>query len=83
MNTKKKEELDKIIEEENLKSEETYAFIKKSFDRGNIEENGTDIVNILPQMSRFTVDNDRAKKKQRVLDKLVEFFEKFFSITSK
>ena len=83
MNTKKKEELDKIIEEENLKSEETYAFIKKSFDRGNIEENGTDVVNILPQMSRFTVDNDRAKKKQRVLDKLVEFFEKFFSITSK
>ena len=82
MNTKKKEELDKIIEEENLKSEETYAFVKKAFDRGNVEENGTDVVNILPQMSRFTADNDRTKKKQRVLDKLIEFFDKFFSITN-
>ena len=83
MNIKKKEELDKIIEEENLKSEETYNFIRKAFDRGNVEENGTDVVNILPQMSRFTADNDRAKKKQRVLDKLLDFFDKFFSITGK
>ena len=83
MNSKKKEELDKIIEEEGLKGEETYEFIRKSFDRGSIEENGTDVVNILPQMSRFSVDNDRAKKKQRVLDKLIEFFDKFFSITGK
>ncbi len=81
MNSKKREELDKIIEEENLKSDETYEFIRKSFDRGNIEENGTDIVNILPQMSRFSVDNDRAKKKQKVLDKLIEFFDRFFNIT--
>ena len=64
-------------------SEETYAFVKKAFDRGNVEENGTDVVNILPQMSKFTADNDRSKKKQRVLDKLIEFFDKFFSITSK
>lgn len=83
MNTKKKEELDRIIEEENLKSDETYEFIRKSFDRGNVEENGTDIVNVLPQMSRFSADNDRTVKKQRVLDKLVEFFDKFFSITGK
>lgn len=83
MNSKKKEELDKIIEEEGLKGEETYEFIRKSFDRGSIEENGTEVVNILPQMSRFSVDNDRAKKKQRVLDKLIEFFDKFFSITGK
>ena len=83
MNSKKKEELDRIIEEEGLKGEETYEFIRKSFDRGSIEENGTEVVNILPQMSRFSVDNDRAKKKQRVLDKLIEFFDKFFSITGK
>ncbi len=81
MNSKKHEELDKIIEEENLKSDETYEFIRKSFDRGNIEENGTEVVNILPPMSRFSADNDRAKKKQKVLDKLIEFFDKFFSIT--
>ncbi len=83
MNTKKQEELDKIIAEENLKSDETYEFIRKSFDRGGIEENGTEVVNILPPMSRFSVDNDRAKKKQRVLEKLIEFFDKFFNISSK
>lgn len=81
MNTKKKEELDTIIKEENLNSEETYEFIRKSFNKGNIEENGTDIVDILPMMSRFSKDNDRFKKKQKVIDKLLEFFDKFFNIT--
>ncbi len=81
MNTKKKEELDIIIAEENLNSDETYEFIRKSFDRGNVEENGTDVVNILPQMTRFSSDNDRSIKKQRVLDKLMDFFDKFFSVT--
>ena len=71
------------IETHDMKVDETYVFIRKAFDRGNVEENGTDVVNILPQMSRFTADNDRAKKKQRVLDKLTEFFNKFFSITGK
>lgn len=82
INSKKHEELDKIIDEENLKREETYELIRKSFDRGNIEENGTDIVNILPQMSRFSADNDRAKKKNSVIAKLLEFFNKFFSISN-
>ncbi len=82
MNAKKKEELDRIIKEENLNSDETYEFIRKSFDRGNIEENGTDIVNILPQMSRFSIDNDRAKKKNIVFSKLLEFFDKFFNISN-
>ncbi len=81
-NTKKKEELDKIIEEEGLKSDETYEFIRKAFDRGSIEENGTDIVNILPQMYRFSAANDRAKKKNNVINKLLEFFDKFFSISN-
>lgn len=82
MDVKRHEELDKIIAEENLKSDETYEFIRKSFDRGNIEENGTDIVNILPPMSRFSVDNDRAKKKNNVINKLLDFFDKFFNISN-
>lgn len=82
MNVKKKEELDKIINEENLNSDETYEFIRKSFDRGSIEENGTDIVNILPKMSRFSSDNSRTEKKNLVIAKLLEFFDKFFNISS-
>ena len=82
MNSKKKEELDKIIEEETLNQEETYKFIRKSFEQGRVESNGTDISDMLPPMSMFTKDNNRAVKKQRVLDKMIDFFEKFFNISS-
>ena len=81
MNSKKKEELDKIIIDENLNSEETYKFIKKSFEQGRVETNGTEISNILPPMNMFTPTNDRQEKKNKVIDKLLEFFDKFFSIT--
>lgn len=41
MNSKKKEELDKIITEENLNKEETYNFIQKLFEHGRVETTGT------------------------------------------
>ena len=79
MNSKKKEELDKIISDENLNSEETYKFIKKSFEQGRIETNGTEISAMLPPMSMFSKDNNRQIKKNTVIDKLMEFFDKFGS----
>ena len=82
MNSKKKEELDKIINEENLNREETYRFIKKSFEQGKVETNGTEVSEILPPMNMFTPTNDRQEKKNKVIDKLLEFFDKFFSITN-
>lgn len=42
MNSKKKEELDKIIAEETLNKKETYNFIQKSFEQGRVESNGTE-----------------------------------------
>ena len=83
MNSKKKEELDKIIAEENLNKEETYNFIQRSFEQGRVETNGTEVSNILPPMNMFTPNNERQEKKNKVIDKLLEFFDKFFSITSK
>ena len=68
-------ELDRIIEEENLKSELTYKFIEASFRDGAIRETGTDVAAILPPMSRFS--KDRATKKETVLARLREFFERF------
>ena len=82
MNSKKREELDRIIDDENLNKEETYKFIQRAFDSGNIEVGGTEITNILPPMSRFSKNNDRTNKKRKVIDKLIEFFDKFFNITS-
>lgn len=83
MNSKKKEELDKIIAEENLNREETYNFIQRSFEQGRVETNGTEVSTILPPMNMFTPTKDRQEKKNKVIDKLLEFFDKFFSITGK
>lgn len=82
MNSKKKEELDKIIDEENLNKEETYNFIQKSFEQGRVETNGTEVGTILPPMSMFTPNNDRQQKKNKVIDKILEFFDKFFSLSN-
>jgi len=59
MNSKKKEELDKTIAEENLNKEEIYNFIQRSFEQGRVETNGTEVSTILPPMSMFTPNNDR------------------------
>ena len=59
MNSKKKEELDKIIAEENLNKEETYNFIQRSFEQGRVETNGAEVSTILTPMSMFTPNNDR------------------------
>lgn len=82
MNSKKKEELDKIIDEENLNKEETYNFIQRSFEQGKVETNGTEVSTIFPPMSMFTPNNDRQEKKNKAIDKLLEFFDKFFSISN-
>ena len=68
-------ELERIIEEEHLKSEPTRKFIEASFRDGTIRETGTDVAEILPPMSRFS--KDRATKKETVLTRLREFFERF------
>lgn len=80
MNSKKTEELDKIIEEENLNKDQTYNFVRKSFEQGKIDTNGTEISDILPPMSMFSKDNNRQKNK--LIDKILEFFDKFFSLSN-
>ncbi|HNY25496.1 MAG TPA: type I restriction endonuclease subunit R [Alphaproteobacteria bacterium] len=75
------EELDKIISDENLKKDETYAFIKNSFRDGTVQITGTDITKILPNISRFSKDSNRAEKKETVIQKIQFFFNKFFDIS--
>jgi type I restriction enzyme R subunit len=78
VNDQKEKELDSIIQEERLKPEETRAFINNSFRDGVLKTTGMDIDNILPPMSRF--GGKRAKKKQTVIEKLTEFFERYFDL---
>lgn len=82
MNEKKKEELDKIIEDEGLNKKETYEFVEKAFVDGNVQVTGTAITKVLPPMSMFTPDNGRSKKKNIVINKIIKFFERFFSISN-
>ncbi|MDD6154987.1 MAG: type I restriction endonuclease subunit R [Eubacteriales bacterium] len=73
-------DLDKIIQEERLKPEETRNFISNAFRDGGVKEIGTDIDRVLPPMSRFGGGGSREKKKQTVLEKLKAFFDKYFGL---
>ena len=79
--TKKKEELDRIIDEENLNKEETYRFIDNAFRNGFIQTTGTAIGEVLPPVSRFTPTGDRTKKRETVLEKLTAYFKTFWDIS--
>lgn len=82
VNSKKIEELDRIISEENLDRDETYKFIESAFRDGGVQTGGTAITKIMPPVSRFSPDQTRGKKRETVLDKLASFFNKFFDISN-
>ncbi len=75
---KKEEELAAIIAEEKLKEAETRKFIEYSFRDGAMKTTGTDIDKIMPPMSMF--GGDREKNKAYIIQRLLEFFERFFGI---
>jgi len=79
--TKRREELDEIIKQENLNPEETYKFMQNAFRNGYITTTGTDFAKVLPPISRFTPTGERSKKRESVLNKLTLFFERFFTIS--
>ncbi len=79
--SKKVEELEEIIKNENLDHDATYTFIKNAFRNGNVTTTGTEITKILPPVTRFSPTGERTKKRESVIDKLTKFFEKFFNIS--
>ncbi|OBB62890.1 type I restriction endonuclease subunit R [Mycobacterium sp. 852014-50255_SCH5639931] len=79
---KKAEELNRIIDEEGLKPEETRKFVETAFRDGAIPTTGTAITKVLPPVTRFAAGGGHGEKKQRVLTKLGAFFERFFGLSS-
>ncbi|MDQ0733776.1 type I restriction endonuclease subunit R [Arthrobacter agilis] len=73
-------ELNAIVEQENLKADETRSFIETAFRDGEIRKSGTAITKVLPPVSRFGSDGGHGEKKDRVLGKLGTFFERFFGL---
>lgn len=80
---KKIEELESIISAENLNPEETYKFIKNAFSNGNVETTGTAITKVLPPVTRFSPSGERTTKRENVLTKLTNFFDRFFDISNR
>ena len=52
-----------------------------SFRDGQVKTTGTDIERILPPMRRFGGDN-KAERKQTIIEKISKFFEKYFGISN-
>ena len=77
----KEHDLETLIEEENLNSEETRKFLDNSFRDGEVKTTGTDIEKILPPMRRFGGDN-KTERKQTIIEKISKFFEKYFGINN-
>ncbi|WP_066518347.1 type I restriction endonuclease subunit R [Curtobacterium ammoniigenes] len=75
-------ELDRIIAEENLKPDETRDFVDRAFRDGGIQTTGTAITRVLPPASRFTGAGGHGEKKERVISKLGDFFERFFGLST-
>ncbi|WP_338939270.1 type I restriction endonuclease subunit R [Fusobacterium nucleatum] len=75
----KKKDLEKVIEEEKLRPEETKKFIDNSLREGILKTTGTDIDKLLPPVSRFGGGN-RAEKKLGVIEKLKVFFDKYLGL---
>jgi type I restriction enzyme R subunit len=79
--TKRSAELDQIIEDENLDPEATRAYIEGAFRDGAIQETGMAITRVLPPVSKFSPSGAHAAKKQSVIRKLSDFFERFFGLS--
>jgi type I restriction enzyme R subunit len=76
-------ELQAIIREEGLREKETRKFVAQSFADGYVTTTGIAITKVLPPMPIFGGGAaNREKKKQTVLNKLTDFFNKFFGISS-
>ena len=65
-----------------LNKEETFRYIESAFRDGYVQETGTAITRVLPPVSRFTPSGERSLKRETVLSKIKEFFQRFFDISS-
>jgi type I restriction enzyme R subunit len=78
---KRSEDLDKIIAEEGLNPDATRAFMDGAFRDGGLTSAGTAITTVLPPTSRFGKANVHAAKKQTVLVRLGDFFERYLGLS--
>ncbi|MFA5564901.1 MAG: type I restriction endonuclease subunit R [Acidimicrobiia bacterium] len=75
-------ELAAIIAEENLREDAARAYMEAAFRDGALETAGTAITEVLPPLSRFSPDTAHAETKERVVNRLRAFFDRFFGLST-
>ncbi len=75
---KQKDEVNKLIKDENLKEDLAKIYIKNALKKGYVSENGTELNEMLPKMS--PLNPKYLTKKQDVFKKLSAFVDKFRGI---
>ena len=74
------QQIEDIIVTENLKRNETIEFMRHSFQIGEVERFGDRITKCLPPMPLFGAGKQRSETKQRVLEKMLDYFDRFYDI---
>ena len=77
IDARREAELAELIDTESLKGPETRELLSNAFRDGAVQTSGTAVTKIMPPMSRFAAGGDHGAKKQRVLDKLRAFYERY------
>ena len=60
-----------------VKEEETKVFMDNAFKDGELQTTGTAFAGILPPVSRFSPTQERTQKRERILERIKAFFERF------
>lgn len=76
----KYDELQEIISQFKLKQDKTVKYISDSFKDGELKTTGMHIESLLPPISIFSGNNKHYEIKQKVIERLKEYFEKYSGI---
>ncbi|MDO5672950.1 MAG: type I restriction endonuclease subunit R [Actinomycetaceae bacterium] len=79
VDARREAELGQIIADENLKDDAARAFVEAAFRDGHLRVSGTGIGDILKPVTRF---GGREAIKNRVVQRLQAFFERFYNLIS-
>ncbi len=77
---RREEELEAIIVDENLRPDAARAFVATAFRDGMLRTTGTAVTTVLPPLSRFAPGGGHAVQKQRVIDRLTAYFDRYYGL---
>ena len=69
-----------IVSEEHLREGPAKEFIQTAWERGYVPEGGLELNGIMPPINPFDPHADREGKVRHVLQRIRDFFQKYFEI---